>query len=98
MRDIFHALSDNGNAIVSKMLIYVGLGGSSVGVTTKAVEMAGRMPEAAFDVAYWGGVSGIIGGVCLVIKTSSDVYFNYQKNKRENELHEMKGRKDGVNS
>lgn len=87
---MLHAITDQGNAIASKFLIYVGVSGSSVGVASKVAEMTNNVPDSMLTIADWGGIAGIVGGTCLAIKSCADVFFNYQKNKRENELHKYK--------
>lgn len=87
---ILHAISDQGNAILSKSLVYVGVGGSSIGVATKVAEVTDNVPDSLLTSVEWGAAAGIVGGICLIIKTGTDVYFNYQKEKRAREMHELK--------
>lgn len=80
---VLHAMSDNGNALLSKFIVYAGVSGSSVGIANKVAESTGVITEDYLTLADWGAIVGIIGGLSLAVKSLSGVYFDYQKNKRE---------------
>lgn len=88
MRDFFHHLavtiSDHGNAAISKGLQYFGVVGSSVGGTTW-VATKGAAEHSGMTLSDWGAIVGIIGGLTLILKNGVDMYFAYQRNKRESE-------------
>ena len=73
-----HTISDNGNAMLSKFIVYAGVSGSSVGIVNNVVT---SVPNDNY--AFWGMVAGVAGGVSLVIKSLSGVYFDYQQSKRD---------------
>jgi len=83
MLNVIHAISDQGNALLSKSVVYVGVGGSSVGVASKLAE---NVSQSSFS--DYGALAGIVGGVSLAIKSLADIYFAYKKNKREQETFE----------
>ena len=92
MRDTIHQLavliSDHGNAAISKGLHYFGITGASVGGVTWATQKGDPITHAGMTLSDWGAIVGIIGGVTLVIKSGVDIYFAFQRNKREKESHE----------
>lgn len=80
---VLDAISDQGNAILSKTFIYVGVSGSSVGVASGIAKRTTDLSSDMLTLSEWGSVCGIVGGLALAIKSCSDVYFNYKKDKRE---------------
>lgn len=90
-----NAMTDQSNTILSKLLMYVGVSGSSAGIVTGVVQ--NTQDSAAVVASTAGGwtdhvgiICGIGGFTCLAIKTATDVYFTRKKDRREQELHEIK--------
>ena len=80
-----HAISDQGNTILSKSFVYVGVGGSSVGIA----DGLGILTDSVTGGFNIGALCGIGGFLCLAIKTAVESYFQRKKDKREEELHEL---------
>lgn len=80
-----HAISDQGNTILSKSFVYVGVGGSSVGIA----DGLGILADSVTGGLNVGALCGIGGFLCLAIKTAVESYFQRKKDKREEELHEL---------
>ena len=93
LSDIMHEISDSGNALISKGIIYFGVGGSSVGVASRVAEVE-VVASGSLTLADYGAIAGILGGISLVIKACTDIYFSYKKNKREETLLEIEVAKD----
>jgi len=74
-----HSISDSGNELLSKFIVYAGVSGSTVGIANNMVTPTATTPD---DYAFWGMIAGVAGGLSLVIKSLSGVYFDYQKEKR----------------
>lgn len=85
MTNFIHAISDQGNTILSKSFVYVGVGGSSVGIA----DGLGVLTESVTGNLNIGALCGIGGFLCLAIKTAVESYFQRKKDKREEELHEL---------
>lgn len=81
-----HAISDQGNTILSKSFVYVGVGGSSVGIVDGVTGFLTDTATGSFNI---GALCGIGGFLCLAIKTAVESYFQRKKDKREEELHEL---------
>ena len=91
--NFIHAISDQGNTILSKSFVYVGVGGSSVGI---ADGVTGFLTDSTTGGLNIGALCGIGGFLCLAIKTAVESYFQRKKDKREEErdkreqeLHEL---------
>lgn len=83
---IIYAISDHGNAAISKGLQYFGIGGSSVGGATW-VATNKEVVEQGMQLSDFGAMVGIAGGLTLVAKNGIDIYFAYKRNGRETESH-----------
>lgn len=90
-----NAMTDQSNTILSKLLMYVGVSGSSAGIVTGVVQNTQDNALAVLTTAsVWTDHVGIICGIggfsCLAIKTATDVYFSRKKDRREQEVHDKK--------
>lgn len=83
-------ISDQGNTLISKLFVYAGVSGSSVGVASGFAKTVSDNSSDFLTLTEWGSVCGIVGGLTLAAKSGSDIYFNRKREKREQELHEMK--------
>lgn len=83
--NFIHAISDQGNTILSKSFVYVGVGGSSVGIA----DGLGFLTDTVTGGLNIGALCGIGGFLCLAIKTAVESYFQRKKDKREEELHAL---------
>ena len=78
-------ISDQGNAILSKSMVYLGVSGSSIGVASGVASVTGSVGTEWLTLAEWGSVCGIVGGLTLAVKSGADIYFARKKDKREQE-------------
>lgn len=74
---ITRAISDYGNATVSKAITYAGVGGIGVGTANTAVQMVGgEMAETCAKYAPdWLAWAPLIGVISLAVKNACDVYY-----------------------
>ena len=79
MLSALHAISDNGNELLSKFIVYAGVSGSTVGIANNMIVSSATSD----NYAFWGMVAGVAGGLSLVIKSLSGAYFDYQKSRRD---------------
>lgn len=104
MRETFHdlaiAISNYGNAALSKSLQYFGVGGSSVGAVSflSKSEAVQEQVGVGMTLSDWGGIVGIIGGITLIIKNSVDMYFLAKRDKRAELLHHIESKEVGSNT
>lgn len=95
MREVIHdlaiAISNHGNAALSKSLQYFGVGGSSVGAVSflSKSEVVQEQVGVGMTLSDWGGIVGILGGITLIVKNSVDVYFASKKDKRAELIHHI---------
>lgn len=88
IHNIITPISDQGNAILSKGIVYFGLSGSSIGVAAGVARVTDNVDTQWLTLAEWGSVCGIVGGLTLAVKSGSDIYFAKKRDKREQELHD----------
>jgi hypothetical protein len=78
--NILHAISDHGNALVSKAVTYFGVvsigGGGALGVASGTAEKIAQ--NQSFGLPDWAAIVSIVGGICLIIKNSIDAYYTIQ--------------------
>ena len=78
--NILHAISDHGNALVSKAVTYLGVvsigGGGALGVASGTAEKIAQ--NQSFGLPDWAAIVSIVGGICLIIKNSIDAYYTIQ--------------------
>ena len=88
--NILHTISDHGNALISKFIVWAGVGGigysGAVAVSGKAASDAklaleSTQPYFSFAASDVGIVISIVSGVCLIIKTLVDIYFKIKESK-----------------
>ena len=84
------AISDQNQTIMNKLVMYVGVSGSSVGVASGIAKNTTELSTSFLTLAEWGSTCGILGGLTLAIKSVFDIYFARRKEKRDQELHEIK--------
>ena len=86
INSVLHAISDHGNAILSKSIVFLGYIG--IGVGTGGGVVNGTMDKIANDVAFglpdWAAVVAIISGLSLIIKNGVDTYYKI-KDRRNKE-------------
>lgn len=78
-------ISDQGNAILSKWTLYVGVSGSGIGVADGVAKAVSENGGSNTDIGLLCGVGGFI--VLAVKNLVIDVYFARKKDKREQEQH-----------
>lgn len=86
--NLMHAISDHGDAALSKFINIFGVasvgGGAANYVVSKSQDV---VDPNLWTIPDYAGVVSIIGGVVLIIKLVSDMYFNAKRHKREKEIH-----------
>ena len=86
--NIFHAISDHGNALVSKVVTYFGVvsigGGGALGVASGTAEKIAQ--NQSFGLPDWAAMVSIVGGICLIIKNSIDAYYTIQDRREKKRL------------
>lgn len=88
IQQILTPISDQGNAMFSKVAVYVGVSGSSIGVAS-GVAKTSTIDPMWLSLSDWGSICGIAGGITLVLKSGVDIYFARKKDRREEEQHEL---------
>lgn len=85
-QNIIHTISDHGNVIASKVIMYFGIAsvgtGGTLGVMNDTVQKVTGAESAAWGLADWAAVVSIAGGLSLIIKTIVDVYFKIRAERR----------------
>ena len=71
------AISDYGNATVSKAITYAGVGGIGIGTANTAVKVVGGevAQECAKYAPDWLAWAPLIGVISLAVKNACDVYY-----------------------
>ncbi len=87
IHNVIAPISDQGNALLSKSMVYLGVSGSSIGVASGVASVTDSVSTEWLTLAEWGSVCGIVGGLTLAIKSGADIYFARKKDKREQEQH-----------
>lgn len=86
--NILHAISDHGNALVSKVVTYFGVvsigGGGALGVASGTAEKIAQ--NQSFGLPDWAAMVSIVGGICLIIKNSIDAYYTIQDRREKKRL------------
>ena len=77
INSVLHAISDHGNAILSKSIVFLGYIGIGVGAFDGYVN--DTVDKIANDVAFgfpdWAAVIAIISSLSLIIKNGVDTYY-----------------------
>ena len=88
LSNLMHTISDHGDAALSKFINIFGVasvgGGAANYVVSKSKDIA---DPSIWTIPDYAGVVSIVGGVVLIVKLCSDMYFNAKRNKREKENH-----------
>lgn len=87
IHNVITPISDQGNVILSKGIVYLGVSGSSIGVASGVASVTNNVGTEWLTLAEWGSVCGIVGGLTLAIKSGADIYFARKRDKREQEQH-----------
>lgn len=86
LNTILHAISDHGNAILSKNIVllgYVGIGvGAGGGVVSGTADKI--VNDVSFGLPDWAAIVAIISGLSLIIKNGVDTYYKI-KDRRNKE-------------
>ena len=89
LSNLMHTISDHGDAALSKFINIFGVasvgGGAANYVVSKSKDV---VDPSVWTIPDYAGVVSIIGGLVLIIKLGSDMYFNAKRHKREKELHQ----------
>lgn len=86
---IANQISDHGNAALSKGIQWFGLTSIGTGGGLSAAKQTGVIAsEKGLELADYGIIVSIIGGVTFIIKNIADIYFTHRKNKREDKAAE----------
>lgn len=93
---ITRAISDYGNATVSKAITYAGVGGIGIGTANTAVKVVGgevaqQCAEYAPDWLAWAPLIGVIS---LAVKNACDVYYR----RLEYKLKAQESKRNGENN
>lgn len=89
--ELMHAISDHGNAIVSKLIVWFGVGGmgySGAIVVSEKVQQATKTviespPAQGLTASDVGITISIVSGICLIIKTLVDIYYKIKENREK---------------
>ena len=87
--NILHYISDHGNAIASKFIVWFGIGGMGYSGEVAVSESATKAKQVIepvqhyqhFDLSTIGLYISMVSGVCLIIKTISDIYFSHKESR-----------------
>ena len=86
--NLMHAISDHGDAALSKFINIFGVASVGGGAANYVVSKSKHVSDPdIWTIPEIAGVVSIVGGVVLIIKLCSDMYFNSKRHKREKELH-----------
>lgn len=81
------AMSDHGNALLSKAVHYFGLasvgGGAAIGVATDSIDRIAS--PAMWQLSDWAVVVSITGGITFIIKNLVDTYFKIKNKGKESD-------------
>ena len=87
VNDIFHAISDHGNAVLSKFVTYFGVvsigSGGALGVANGTASKVAQ--DQFLTLPDYAAIVSIIGGICLVIKNAVDIYYKIKEKRSEKE-------------
>lgn len=92
---ITRAISDYGNATVSKAITYAGVGGIGIGTANTAVKVVGGevAQQCAKYAPDWLAWAPLIGVISLAIKNACDVYYR----RLEYKLKAQESKRNGEN-
>ncbi len=85
LTQLLMAISDHGNAIISKAVNYFGFASVGGGVVIgAATDTASRIasPE-MWQLSDWAVIVSIVGGITFIIKNLVDTYFKIKNKGRE---------------
>jgi hypothetical protein len=78
-------ISDHGNALVSKIITYLGLASVGVGGAIGfANDTASRITQPmSWGIPDWAAIVSMAAGISLIIKTLVDVYYKIKAERRK---------------
>ena len=97
LKEFMFAISDHGNALVSKSIVILGYIGIGVGTTGGIASGTAQkvVDDVVFGLPDWAATVAIVSGLSLVIKNGVDTYYKLKDRREMNKehLHKRKGDK-----